>query len=100
MSRRENIFRKSTMSYENYESSYENYELYNNSIQEEYLDNDWGWFVDIEMPINKNNIKCRKHVSVSSEVYRIEEDYTEKIDASYSWISQAICIVIVTLILF
>lgn len=90
MSQRENIFRKS-MHYDNY--------INTSSIQEEYLDNDWGWFVDIEKPINYT--KSRKHISIQptiSEVFRIE-DSREKINESCSFITQAFCVIIVALIL-
>jgi hypothetical protein len=41
MAQTENIFRKSTISYQDY--------LLSVNSEEEYLDNEWGWFVDVEI---------------------------------------------------
>ena len=90
MSQTANIFRKSIISYQDYVLSV--------NSEEEYLGNEWGWFIDIEAPqylsITKNIVKPdKKLISVlptisetklDIDLYELVEDFPEKISKSYS----------------
>lgn len=102
MSQTSNIFRNSII-------SYQDYVLFVNS-EEEYLDNEWGWFVDIENPqylsLTKNIFKqdktlisvlptiCERKSDI--DLYESFEDSPEKINQYYSSTSlmvHATCII-------